>query len=157
MSGGDLLLVLARVAHLVAAAAWVGGSIAYSLVGRPAPGAGARSFSWLVGVCTWVLAFSGAALTADRLVGGDAATPLYAGLLVLKVGLALAMFILAGTLVPSAAVRLRARRRPAATAATAPARSSWFSRPHLVLGMGLAVYALGSALAVTYTRAVASR
>ncbi len=143
MTEGDLLLVVVRVGHQLAAAAWVGGALVYALVGRPAPGTGARSFSWLVGICTWVLALSGGVMTVDRLVATQEASTLYVALLVLKVVLALAMFILAGTLVPSAVARLRLGQRP-----------SLGQRPFLVLYMGIGVYVVGALLAVTYTRAL---
>ena len=137
------MLAIVRVAHQLGAAAWVGGAIVYALVGRPAPGTGARSFAWLVSICTWVLALSGAVMTADRLTASQEASTLYVALLVLKVALALAMFIVAGTLVPSAVARLRVGQRP-----------SLGQRPFLVLYMGIGVYVVGALLAVTYTRAL---
>jgi putative copper export protein len=153
LSGGDVLLVLVRSAHLLAAAAWVGGAIAYAVSGRPAPGAGTRPFGWIVRLCTWALILSGAAMVMDRLVVA-ATSPFYLGGLGLKVGLAIAMFGLAGSLVPSAA-RLRGARRPAPAAAQPPTRPVWLTTPYLILELGVAVYVLGAVLAIAYTRALA--
>jgi cytochrome b subunit of formate dehydrogenase len=178
------LLVVARLAHTLAAATWVGGGIVYAVVGRPAPSAGARSFSWLAGLCGWVLLLSGGVLTFDRLSG----TPLdgwYVALLALKLGVALAMFLVAGTLAPSAVVRLRQRRdgfvprsagdeehrswRPSALAAVWTAEGPPSARsdarplarglaaPYLVVYLGVAVYALGALLAVLYAQSLAAR
>jgi len=148
---GELLLVGMRMFHLLAAAAWVGGALAYAVAGRPAPGTGRRPFGWLVRVCTWVLALSGAALAFDRLTGADAATS-YVAVLALKTALALAMFALAGTLAPSALRRARAARAPGP-----PKGPIWLSRPYLVLECGIAVYALGAVLAVNYAHGLAGR
>jgi hypothetical protein len=145
--GEDLLLIGARAAHMLAAAAWVGGAIVYAVVGRPAAGTGKRSFSWLVGLCAWVLVLSGAVLTFDRLTGARASA-LYVLLLGVKVALALALFLLAGTLVPGRIARARTAGAPA----TPPAGRWWLTRPFVVLWVGIAIYALGATLAVVYTR-----
>ena len=146
---GDLLLVTMRLAHLLAAAAWVGGAIAYAVAGRPAPGTGARPFGWLVGLCVWALFLSGVALTVDRLTDVQT-SPLYVALLASKVGAAIAMAVLAGTLAPSAVARLRARLDPAP--ARSPSGPIWLRRPYVVLGLGVVVYALGAVLAVSHAR-----
>jgi putative copper export protein len=142
--GDELLLICARAAHMLAAAAWVGGAIVYAIVGRPNLGTGKRSFPWLVGVCAWVLMLSGAVLTFDRLTGARAST-LYALLLALKVGLALALFLLAGTLVPRRIVRARAPP-------TSEGGAWWLTTPFVILWVGVVIYALGASLAVVYTR-----
>jgi putative copper export protein len=148
---GEILLVGMRLVHLLAAAAWVGGSIAYAVTGRPAPG-GRRSFSWLVGLCSWALFISGVALTVDRLTAVQT-SPLYVGLLAAKVGLAVAMVLAAGALVPSTVARLRARLEPPGQRPP----PGWLSRPYLVLGLGLAVYAVGALLAVAHSREMLER
>jgi len=153
VSAGDLLLVLVRTAHLLAAASWVGGTLAYAVSGRPAPGTGARPFAWIVRLCTWALILSGVVITVDRLAIA-ATSPLYLGGLALKVGLAIAMFLLAGSLAPSAAGRLRRAlpRRPAPAAAEKTSRRLWLTTPYLILELGVAVYVIGAVLAVAYTR-----
>jgi putative copper export protein len=157
LSAGDVLLVLVRTAHLLAAASWVGGALAYAVSGRPAPGAGARPFAWIVRLCTWALILSGVVITVDRLAIA-ATSPLYLGGLALKVGLAIAMFLLAGSLAPSAAGRLRRAlpRRPgsAPAAAEKTSRRLWLTTPYLILELGVAVYVLGAVLAVAYTRSL---
>jgi putative copper export protein len=146
MSAGDVLLVVVRVVHQLAAAAWVGGSIAYALTGRPAPGAGARPFSWIVNVSAWALVLSGGWITVDRLAIAET-SPLYLIGLALKIALAIGMFVLAGALNPSALARVR-KREPR------PDVPLWRTSPYLVLWLGIAVYALGALLAVAYTRAL---
>lgn len=148
---GDVLVVLARLAHMLAAAAWVGGGIVYATVGRPAPSAGARSFSWLARVCGWVLVLSGAVLTVDRLTG-EPASAVYAGLLAAKLALAVAAFVLAGSMLPRALVR----RRAGGALLAAPPRG-WLRSHMVVLWLGIGVYVLGAALSVLYTRELALR
>ena len=144
----DLLLVAARAAHLLAAAAWVGGGLVYALVGRPAPNGGARTFAWLVGVCAWALILSGAVLTLDRLAD-PGTSGWYVALLAAKLTLVVAMLLVASALLPRAVAR-----RPAAGR---PGRPTWLSAPYLVLWLGLSVYLTGALMAVTYARGLSAR
>jgi hypothetical protein len=146
VTAGDVLLVIVRLTHQLAAAAWVGGAIAFALTGRPTPGAGAASFGWLVKVCSWALILSGGWLTVDRLAIAET-SPIYLVGLALKIALAIGMFVLAGAISPTALGRLR-RREPL------DGIPLWRTSPYLVLWLGIAVYALGSLLAVAYTRAL---
>ena len=146
MTAGDVLLVVVRLVHQLAAAAWVGGAIAFALSGRPAPGSGPYPFTWVVKISSWALILSGGWITVDRLAIAET-SPLYLAGLALKVALALAMFILAGALNPSALARVR-RREPR------PDVPLWRTSPYLVLWLGIAVYGLGALLAVAYTRAL---
>src|SRR5688572_9968896 len=141
-----MLLVIVRVVHQVAAAAWVGGSITYALTGRPAPGSGVRPFSWIVNVSAWALVLSGGWITVDRLAIAET-SPLYLGGLALKIALAIGMFVLSGAINPSALARVR-RREPLFGVPL------WRTPPYLVLWLGIAVYVLGALLAVAYTRAL---
>lgn len=150
---GDLLVVLARVAHLLTAGIWVGGAIVYAVSGRPAPGIGARPFRWLVGICLWALAISGALLLADRLTE-TRTTALYVALLAAKLVLVGLMVLASGALAPSAVARLRRRSLGDTPGAE---RSHWLRGPYLVLWLGVGVYALGAAMAVSYVRALAAR
>ena len=113
MTVSDAFLVVVRWIHLVASAAWVGGSIFYLFVLRPAlrrsPEAGrkinettAAEFGTLVDTCIFVILATGVILTFNRLTGG-AAGPSYGLVLVAKIALSVWMFILA-----------RGRRRRAA-------------------------------------------
>src|SRR5688572_2158526 len=125
VTAGDVLLVLVRVVHQVAAAAWVGGSIAYALTGRPTPSPGQRPFSWIVNVSAWALVLSGGWITVDRLAIAET-SPLYLAGLALKVALAIGMFVLAGAINPSALARVR-KRDPR------PDVPLWRTSPYLVL------------------------
>ena len=113
MTVSDAFLVVVRWIHIVAAAAWVGGSIFYLLVLRPAlrrsPEAGRRineftaaEFGTLVDTCIFVILATGVILTFNRLTDGVAG-PSYGLVLGVKIALSVWMFILA-----------RGRRRRAA-------------------------------------------
>ena len=105
MTGGDLFLVVVRWIHVVAAAAWVGGSIFYLFVLRPAlrrsPEAGRRineataaEFGTLVDTCIFVILATGVILTFNRLTAGVTG-PSYGLVLAAKIALSVWMFILA--------------------------------------------------------------
>ena len=105
MSISDVFLLLVRWLHLLAAVSWVGGSVFYLLVLRPAvrrsgesgstlPAAVAREFRSLVGLCIAVLVLTGAILTFDRLTS-PATDAAYVATLAVKVSLAVVMFVLA--------------------------------------------------------------
>ncbi|MXY20772.1 MAG: hypothetical protein F4Y49_05490 [Dehalococcoidia bacterium] len=105
MTGGDLFLVVVRWIHVVAAAAWVGGSIFYLFVLRPAlrrsPEAGrkineatAAEFATLVDTCIFVILATGVILTFNRLTAGVTG-PSYGLVLAAKIALSVWMFILA--------------------------------------------------------------
>src|SRR5712691_10801187 len=86
--------LIVRAAHLLAAAAWVGGSFFYLVVALPAlrsggsaPGAVgqmATLFKRMVTICTGVLLLSGAYLAFDRLTTTTLGWP-YLSVLVLKI------------------------------------------------------------------------
>lgn len=105
MTGGDLFLVVVRWIHVVAAAAWVGGSIFYLFVLRPSlrrsPEAGrkineatAAEFGTLVDTCIFVILATGVILTFNRLTAGVTG-PSYGLVLAAKIALSVWMFILA--------------------------------------------------------------
>ena len=113
MTVSDAFLVVVRWIHIVAAAAWVGGSIFYLIVLRPAlrrsPEAGRRineftaaEFGTLVDTCIFAILATGVILTFNRLTGGVTG-PSYGLVLGVKIALSVWMFILA-----------RGRRRRAA-------------------------------------------
>lgn len=103
-AGVELARVVLRWLHLMATAAWVGGSLVYLVVIRPtlrtsdAPvetrSAVAREFGHVVRLAIPALLISGMLLTLDRLADGRG-NALYAGLLALKISTALVMFVLA--------------------------------------------------------------
>lgn len=146
MTSGEILLILVRAAHTLAAATWVGGAITFLVVGRPSAGSGLRSFAWLSAVCGWILVASGLAMTADRLTGVEVDL-LYLALLAVKVGLAIAMFLAAGLLAPSALRRY---------GVAAPSRTQ-FRTPYVILTLGIGVYVLGAVLSILRTAAPVAR
>jgi hypothetical protein len=102
---GDWLLLGIRWVHLLAATVWVGGSLFYLIVLRPAlrraqpqvaaalgPAVGA-GFREVVNLAIASLVVTGAVLTFDRLA--RSAGPAYAAVLALKIALAIGMFFLA--------------------------------------------------------------
>ncbi len=108
MNISDIFLLLVRWIHLIAAAAWIGGSIFYLLVLRPSirkdsryaklftntTATTAAEFKILVDTSIFVLITSGVVLTFSRLNSNVIGIP-YVIVLGLKILLAIWMFILA--------------------------------------------------------------
>jgi putative copper export protein len=136
--------VLMRVAHTLAAAAWVGGSIMYLLVVIPALRLGSASpavagniaqlFKRMVNVCIGVLLVSGAYLTFDRLTQTTLGLP-YIIVLILKIVGAIGLFVLALYIGQSNIRRLAKRTTRLSKAA-----------PQLMLALGILVFILGAVL-----------
>lgn len=156
---GDILSLLVRYAHLLAAVAWVGGAMFLQSTFRPAlldlaPEKRSilgrlvgRRFGETVGVSLVVLIVSGAILTFERLTGGLVG-PLYAGLLALKVALSLAMGFLAW--------RLSSRRSPVQTGSPLTPGPSQSRAGQIVLGLGLTVLLLALVLRAIFEAALRS-
>ncbi len=138
------LRLIVRVAHTLAAATWVGGSVFYLVVVLPAlrnggatPAVAARIaalFRRLVNVCIGVLLLSGAFMIFDRLTQTTLGLP-YLIVLGLKIVSAIAMFILAIYLGQSNIRRLAKRSTRLSRAA-----------PQLMLALGIGVFLLGALL-----------
>jgi putative copper export protein len=136
--------LIMRSLHLLAAAAWVGGSIMYLVViipalrsGGPAPGVAAQMaelFRRLVNLCMGVLLLTGAYLTFDRLTQTTLGWA-YLVVLALKILTALAMFILA-IYVSQSNIRKLAKHTTRLSKAA----------PQLILGLGIVVFVLGALL-----------
>ena len=136
--------LIVRTAHLLAAAAWVGGSILYLVVvlpalriGGPAPEVSAQIatlFRRMVNICIGVLLLSGAYLMFDRLTSTSLGWP-YLVVLGIKIIAALAMFVLAIYLGQSNIRRLAKRTTRLSKAA-----------PQLMLALGILVFLLGALL-----------
>jgi uncharacterized membrane protein len=105
MSASDTFLLVVRWLHLVSAAAWVGGSLFYLLVLRPAlrraPDSSgllsstiATEFRAVVDTAIFVLLATGIVLTFNRLSPGIAGVP-YVATLGVKIALSVLMFALA--------------------------------------------------------------
>ncbi len=151
MSLTDVLLLVIRWLHVVAAVAWVGGGLFYFLVLRPnlksspeGPDLALRQigeqFRHLVSTAIAVLLVTGVILTLSRLTSEYGGTP-YIVVLVIKIGLALYMFYLVRFL------------RPRTYTEEAPAGASRFQRltgfftgASAVLVMGVIVFLLADIL-----------
>jgi putative copper export protein len=146
---------LVRSLHILAGAAWVGGSLMYLLVVIPAfrmVGAPprlaaqvAQLFKRLVNICVGVLLLSGIYLMVERLSVAQIGLP-YLVVLGLKVALALGMFVLALYMAQSSLRRLAKQ-------------TSRLSRiaPHLMLIVGILVFILGALLNALFEAAIAPR
>ena len=163
MTGGDIFLLIVRWLHLVCAAAWVGGSIFYLLVLRPATrnapeaargwnAAIAAEFRGLVDVCIIVLVVTGAALSFERLTGGVAGVPCVATLGV-KILLTLWMFYLA--------LSLRRRRGAAEATDEREAEPTLFgrlsNRRSMIVALGVLVLLVSDLLKALYEAALTER
>jgi uncharacterized membrane protein len=138
------VLWLVRLAHILAAAVWVGGSFMYQVIvvpalrsGGPAPAVAAKVaqlFKQMVNVCVGVLLVTGVYLTFDRLTTPTLGLS-YIVILALKIVGALALFALAFYLGQSSIRRIAKR-------------TTRFSQvaPRLMLVLGILVFTLGALL-----------
>ena len=164
MSPGEVFLLVVRWLHLLSAVAWVGGSLFYLLVLRPAlrssPGpatdfstAAATEFRALVNICLVVLLVTGVILALDRLTEGVVEAP-YVVTLGVKVVLSVWMFL------QVQAQRRRSRvleafphaRKPAASRAVRVGRA--LSGYNAIAIVGIAVLFLSDLLEVLFERAL---
>jgi putative copper resistance protein D len=142
------LRVLMRTVHVVAASAWIGGSIFYLVAlipalrsGGPAPRVAAEvagHFRQLVNVCMGLLLLSGVYLTADRLTTTSLGLA-YVVVLGVKIAVALALFGLAIYQAQEGVSRLRRERT-----------RLWKAVPRLILGLGLVAFLLGALLTALF-------
>lgn len=138
------LRLIVRTVHIIAASAWVGGSIFYLLIvvpalriGGPAPAVAAQVaalFKRLVNICMGALLLSGAYLTFDRLTQTTLGLP-YLVVLGLKIVAALGLFVLAIYLGQSNVRRLAKRSTRLSKVA-----------PQLMLALGVGIFVLGALL-----------
>lgn len=146
---------LMRAAHVLAGAAWVGGSIMYLVVivpalrlAGPAPkvsAAIAAQFKRLTNICIFVLLLTGGYLVFDRLTQTTLGWP-YLVTLALKIAAALAMFALAFYMGQSG-VRKLAKRST---------RFSQFA-PKLMVVLGVLVFVLGALLNLLFELTIAPK
>lgn len=146
---------LIRAVHILAGAAWVGGSIMYLVVvipalrlAGPAPkvsAAIAAQFKRLTNLCMGLLLLSGGYLIFDRLTQTTLGWP-YLVTLLLKVVAALAMFALA-IYMGQSNVRKLAKR------------STRFSQvaPQVMVGLGILVFVLGALLNLLFELTIAAK
>lgn len=157
MSAGDVFLLVVRWLHLVSAAAWVGGSLFYLLVLRPALRRSGDSsevtesvaveFRALVDTSIFVILVTGIILTFNRLTPGVVGVP-YVAILGVKIALSLWMFVLA-----------RGRRRTRVLSSpdrTPPPPGGWrrFARGvsgyNTIVILGIVVFLLSDLLKVLF-------
>jgi uncharacterized membrane protein len=160
----EAFLLVVRWVHLTASVAWVGGSIFYLFVLRPALRRSADTgrevnqytaaeFKVLVDVCFFIIVVTGISLTFDRLSQGVTG-PAYAIVLAIKVVLSIWMFLLAS----------RRRRRTVLTEAHRASTELPTGHLHRVLRaisgyntiiiLGVVVFFLADLLKVMYEMAV---
>ncbi|MBI4338668.1 MAG: urate hydroxylase PuuD [Chloroflexi bacterium] len=157
MTIADWLLLVARWLHLLAAVAWVGGSILFLTVLRPAlsgasgeatlSGLAGREFRNLVDVAITILLFTGVILSVNRLTSGHA-TVAYGVVLGLKIALAVGMFYL---------VWFRGRRRTSGAGEAEPGGGRvprTFTANNLLLALGIAVLFLADLLGTLFEAAL---
>ncbi len=163
MSAGDVFMLLVRWLHVVSAVAWVGGSIFYLLVLRPAArrnpraaellgDAAATEFRALVDTCIIVLIVTGGVLTFHRLESASVGAA-YVLTLAAKVGLAAVMFALAWRrrrAVTSGAPELGTDRPQGRLARVSRALSGY----NLIAILGVLVFLLADLLAALYEMAI---
>ncbi len=133
-----------RTVHVLAAAAWVGGSIMYQFVvipalrmAGPAPGVAAQIgllFKRLVNACVGILLATGVYLMFDRLTQTRLGVP-YLIVLGIKVIAALGLFVLALYMAQSNIRRLAKRSTRLSKVA-----------PQLMLALGICIFILGALL-----------
>ncbi len=148
----EILLLIARWIHAIAAVAWIGGSVLFAFVLRPAgklepeamgrimPHVG-RYYREIVDLSIVAIIFTGLILTLDRLAD-EAATATYGAVLGAKLGVAIVMFIQMWNL-----------RQSGGNAKTGPAwmqKLSWLLGYNALVFMGVIVYFLANLLAVLF-------
>ena len=148
----EILLLIARWIHAIAAVAWIGGSVLFAFVLRPVgklepeamgrimPHVG-RYYREIVDLSIVAIIFTGLILTLDRLAD-EAATATYGAVLGAKLGVAIVMFIQMWNL-----------RQSGGNAKTGPAwmqKLSWLLGYNALVFMGVIVYFLANLLAVLF-------
>ena len=154
-------MVAMRWLHILAAAAWIGGSIFFFAVLRPALRGSSggpllarlagQEFRQMVDVAIWVLLVSGAIISVDRLTSGHS-TPTYGVVLALKIAFSLWMFGLVW-------FRRRSSTMPLEEAARNPTLlsriSSVLTPTNLILALGLVVLLLAELLGHLFEQSLA--
>ena len=166
MSPGDVFLLVVRWLHLVSGAAWVGGSLFYLLVLRPAAKRGGEpsgllagasdEFRVLVNSCIAILVATGIIMSFNRLTDSVIGAP-YVAVLALKAALSVWMIVL---------VHAERRRRKARAAVGGNETAEAVSLPrravraasgfNALVALGLAVFLLSDLLKELYENALAA-
>ena len=164
MTPNDVFLLVVRWVHLTASVAWVGGSIFYLFVLRPAmrrsTGEGrevnrhtAAEFKVLVDVCFFLILVSGISLTFDRLSEGVTGVG-YVMVLAAKVVLSIWMFLLASSRRRRTILTEAHRTRPEPPVGFARRAVRAISGYNTVVILGIVVFLLADLLKVMYEMAL---
>jgi len=137
---GEVLLGSVRLAHALAAALWVGGTLAYALLpsdfdAKRSPAPDLRRYREALRIGIGVFVVSGALLAVERL-GSAPLPPSYFAILIVKVALGIWMFAAARQI---GSPRLSAERS-----------AIWSRAEYRVLALGIVIYALAVALRSIY-------
>jgi putative copper export protein len=138
---GEVLLGSVRLAHALAAALWVGGTLVYAFTPSDFDAKGSlvpdlRKYREALRLGIGVFVVSGALLAVERL-GSAPLPPAYFAILVVKVALGIWMFA-------------AARHIGAARLSTAERSAIWSRAEYRVLALGIVIYALALALRSIY-------
>ena len=164
MSLTDTFLLIVRWLHLVSAAVWVGGSVFYLIVLRPAlrrspegsklvNAAAATEFRALVETCLYVLIATGVILTLHRLTPGVVGAP-YVAVLGGKIALSVWMFALAWSRRKRTSVTEAFREEQAAPTSALRRILRTVSGYNTIVILGLAVFLLSDLLKTLYELAL---
>ena len=164
MSLSEAFLLIVRWLHLVSAAAWVGGSIFYLIVLRPAlrrrpeasrlaSTAAATEFRALVDTCVYVLIATGVILTLHRLTPGVVGVP-YVVVLGAKIALSIWMFVLAWSRRRRTSVMEAFREEEAPPATSIGKLLRAISGYNTLIILGLIVFLLSDLLKTLYELAL---
>lgn len=164
MGVGDVFLLVVRWLHLLSAAAWVGGSLFYLLVLRPAlrrspqssgglNAAAASEFRALVDTCIFVLLATGVILTFNRLTPGVVGVP-YVVTLGIKIALSVWMFLLALGRRRRTALLDAYREAPSPVSTRSEKVARAFSGYNTIVILGIVVFLLSDLLKVLFELAL---
>ena len=164
MTANDVFLLVVRWIHLTASVAWVGGSIFYMFVLRPAlrksNGAGqainrdtAAEFRVLVDVCFFLVLVTGISLTFDRLSAGITGTA-YVMVLGVKIALSLWMYVLARSRRRRTALLDAYRRQQGPPSGTLPRVVRALAGYNTIVILGVIVFLLADLLKTIYETAL---
>ena len=165
MSAADIFILVIRWIHTIAGVAWIGGSLFYLVVLRPASkksgddiagsGAVANEFRSVVDTAVMVLIITGVVLAFDRLTSKYTDVT-YVSVLGVKVALSLWMFWLAGVLQKRRRSRVSASPATEASAASPPTSRTQraFSSANLVAIIGIIVFLISDLLQALFEDAL---
>jgi uncharacterized membrane protein len=167
MTTTDLFLLIVRWLHLISAVAWIGGSLFYLVVLRPAlrrdPSSGrtvseatAGEFRSLVDTAIFVLLATGVILTFNRLTPGVVGAP-YGVVLGLKIALSVWMFVMARSRRRRTALMNAYLDAPEAPKSRLRAVMRAVSGYNSIVILGIIVLLLSDLLKVLYELAISGR